>query len=82
MEDEERDGAPEDDLEAADDGVGFVAVPSSELLYVLGGKHVGEQEEGFGALGVLVRGSVWMGFRRGAPCRGRLCWRGFAAGSS
>lgn len=42
LENEECDGAPEDNLETADDNVGFVAVPPLELLNMVGYEHVCE----------------------------------------
>lgn len=53
LENEECDGAPEDDLETADDHVGFVAVPAFDLLHMLRCQHVGEKYERFGSLAAV-----------------------------
>jgi hypothetical protein len=50
LKDKECDGAPEDDLETTDDDIGFVAMPSFELLNMFRRQHVREKDERFGSL--------------------------------
>lgn len=50
LEDEERDSAPEDDFQRAENGIGFVRVPALEGGGVFGEKHVEEDNQGFCAL--------------------------------